>query len=543
MCRKPANLDFTGFLCYNYGMENIAHDQSDEERIELLKAQLNELQNKNTELEALIKYYEEQLRLAKHRQFGKSSEKTENTEQLGLFDEAENTADPKSEEEVTVEEITYSRKKTVGKRVDDISKLKLETIVYKLEEHECVCPECGGALHEMSTDERCEIGIIPAVFVGKRHVQTIYACRNCEKHNDHVPILKASAPEPVIKNSLASPSAVAHIMVEKYVKAVPLYRQEQSLLRDGISLSRQTMANWLIKCSEDWLEPIYNRMKEHLLNEEVLHADETVLQVLQEPGKKANTNSYEWLYRTSGCAKHSIVLYEYQPTRSSSHPKRFLNGWQGYLHTDGYSGYHVLPDITIIGCFAHVRRKFDDALKGMPADLRAASSAAKGQRFFNQLFELEREFEGLPPDEKRQKRLELSLPVAEALLAWAKPLTEQTSSLTQKAASYVVSQWPYLKNFFMDGRLELSNNRAERSIKPFVIGRKNWLFSNSQKGARSSSIIYSLIETAKENGLKPFEYLKYLFETLPNTTTRSIESLLPWSDVLPVRCICNMSCV
>lgn len=495
-----------------------------------------ESEQKIAELEALVKFYEEQVRLAKHRQFGRSTEKTEDAEQLGLFDEAENTADTKVEEKVTVEEITYTRKKRSGKRADDISGLQVETTVYKLDEHECVCPECGGALHEMSAEERCEIEIIPVQYVAKRHIQTVYACRNCEKNSDRTPVLMAKAPEPVIRNSLASPSAVAHIMVEKYVKAVPLYRQEQALLRDGISLSRQTMANWLIKCSEDWLEPVYNKMKERLLAEEVLHADETVVQVLNEPGKKANTNSYEWLYRTSGCAKHPIVLYEYQPTRSSSHPKRFLSGWKGFLHTDGYAGYHGLSDVTVIGCFAHVRRKFDEALKAMPTHQRSNSAAARGLNYCNRLFELEREFDGLPLDGKQEKRLERSLPIAEEFLAWAKTFKDQPKSATKTAADYYVGQWPYLKNFFLDGRSELSNNRAERSIKPFVIGRKNWLFSNSQKGAKASSVIYSVIETAKENDLRPFEYLKFLFEALPNTTTGAIESLLPWSVELPQCC-------
>lgn len=499
-----------------------------------------QLKEKVCELEALVKFYEEQIRLGKVRQFGRSSEKTQDAEQLSLFDEVENTADPKAEEKVTFEEINYKRKKRTGKRADDISGLQLETIVYKLEAPECTCPQCGGGLHEMSTQERCEVEIIPAVFVGKRHVQTVYACRSCEKTGESTPILMAKAPEPVIKNSLASPSAVAHIMVEKYVKAVPLYRQEQSFLRDGINLSRQTMANWIIKCAEDWLQPVYNRMREHLLAQEVLHADETVLQVLQEPGKKANTNSYEWLYRTSGCAKHPIVLYEYQPTRSSSHPKRFLDGWNGFLHTDGYQGYHTLPDVTVVGCFAHARRKFDEALKSIPAEQRANSSAARGLDFCNQLFELERKFAELQPEQKHQKRLELSLPIAEVFLAWAKSFENQPKSATKTAVDYFIKQWPYLKNFFIDGRLELSNNRAERSIKPFVIGRKNWLFANSQKGAKASSMVYSIIETAKENNLKPFNYLKFLFQTLPNTTSSMLDSLLPWSNLLPEDCRCTV---
>ena len=514
-------------------MKITACDPHEKERIEKLEARV-------AELEALVTYYEEQIRLAKARQYGRSSEKTESPDQLGLFDEAESTADPKAEEKVTIEEITYKRKKRIGKRADDISDLPMETVVYELKGEEQTCPECGEPLHTMSSEERCEVEIIPAQFVAKRHVQRTYACRNCEKKNDHVPIITAPAPEPVLKNSLASPSAVAHIMVEKYVKAVPLYRQEQSFLRDGINLSRQTMANWIIKCAEQWLVPVYDRLREHLLAEGVLHADETVLQVINEPGRKAGANSYEWLYRTGGCAEHPVVLYEYQPTRSSSHPKRFLKDWKGFLHTDGYKGYHNLPDVTVVGCFAHVRRKFDEALKSMPADQRPGSAAAKGLDACNRLFELERQFSGLPPDERHNKRLDSSLPIAVALWEWAKSFKDNVSTLTKTAADYYAGQWPYLKNVFLDGRLELSNNRAERGIKPFVIGRKNWLFSSSQKGAKASSVVYSIIETAKENNLRPFKYLRLLFDTLPNSTVDNLDFLMPWSSSLPGACKCSV---
>ncbi len=216
--------------------------------------------------------------------------------------------------------------------------------------------------------------------------------------------------------------------------------------------------------------------------------------------------------------------------------KRFLAGWKGYLHTDGYQGYHILPDVTVVGCWAHVRRKFDEALKILPAEQRAGSSAERGLGYCNRLFELERELSGLPPEEIRTKRLEHSLPIAEEFFAWAKTFDNQPKCALKTAANYLVGQWPYLKNLFLDGRLELSNNRAERSIKPFVIGRKNWLFSNTQKGARASSVIYSIIETAKENGLKPFAYLKLLFETMPNCTTGQIGELLPWSPAVQEKC-------
>ncbi len=294
-------------------MENAVKTSSEsEQEIEDLRAQNTQLQSKVAELEALIRWYEEQTKLAKKRQFGTSSEKVD-SDQLGMFDEAENTTDPKADEAVTIEEITYTRKKRAGKRADDLSKLPMETVEHELPESERVCAECGGALHDMSTEEHHEIEVIPPQFKAVRHVRHIYSCRHCEKHNDHVPIVKAPMPEPVIKGSLASPSAVAHIMVEKYVKAVPLYRQEQkSLLRENIRLSRQTMANWMIKCADDWLEPIYERTKEQLLQEEALHADETVVQVLREPGKKANTNSYEWLYQSGKHAKRRITVYEYK---------------------------------------------------------------------------------------------------------------------------------------------------------------------------------------------------------------------------------------
>ncbi len=508
-----------------------------EKTVELreLEQENNKLKNQIAILEALVKHYEEEHRLAKHKQFGASSEKTELSEQLGLFDEPEKESD-KKEPEPTYETIAYTRKKREGKREADLSGLPTEVIHYKLDESEQICPECGEPLHEMSAEIRRELIIIPAQVKVIEHVQSIYACRSCEENNDHVPIIKASAPEPLIKGSLASASAVAQIIVDKYVKAVPLYRQEQDFLRNGIAISRQTMANWLIRCAEDWLTPVYRRMKEILLLQPVLHADETVLQVLQEPGKKAKTNSYMWLYRTSGCTEYPITLYEYQPTRSSSHPKAFLGGFAGYLHTDGYEGYHSLANMTVVGCWAHLRRKFDEALKAMPSETRKNSSAEMGVCYCNRLFTLERGCQELPPDERYQKRLEQSKPISKAFFAWAKSINALPKSALGKALHYAMSQQPYLENVFLDGRLELSNNRAERSIKPFVIGRKNWLFCNSQKGATASSIIYSIIETAKENGLKPFEYLCFLFLLLPVASLSKIDDLLPWGSAVPDSC-------
>jgi len=493
-----------------------------------------DLKNRIAELEALVKYYEEQFRLAKHKQFGSSSEKGEIPEQLGLFDEAENTAAPK-QPEPELEEITYARRKRVGKREDDLYGLPVEVVEHKLPEDKQNCAECGGSLHEMGHDTRREMEIIPAQIKVVEHKRAVYSCRHCEKHSDHVPIIKAPMPEPVIKGSLASPSAVAHIIHQKYVMAAPLYRQEQDWQRQGIALSRQTMANWVIRSTEDWLEPLYGRMRKLLLARDVLHADETVLQVLKEPGKKANTNSYMWLYRTSGDAEHPIVLYEYQPTRSSAHPKRFLEKFGGYLHTDGYDGYHKLP-VTVVGCWVHMRRKFTDALKMIPAEQRADSNIQKAIDRIAEIFHLETVWKDLPPEERYDLRLTKSKPLAEAFFSWLESLNAVPKIPLGKAAFYAKSQHRWLMNVYLDGRTELSNNRAENSIRPFVVGRKNWLFCNTQKGARASSVVYSIIETAKENGLKPFEYLKFLFETVPGATTGELDGLLPWGGAVPDRC-------
>jgi transposase len=482
-----------------------------------------------------VKWYEEQYRLSQRRLFGASSEKTAPDGQLGIFDEAENTADPKAAEP-TPEEIAYTRKKRVGKRADDLSGLPVEIVRHALCDEEKICPQCGETMSAIGKEVRRELTVIPARVKVTEHEREVRACANCEKNAEHTPVVKAPVPEPVIKGSLASPSAVAHIMTEKFVTHTPLYRQEQEWKRRGVALSRQTMANWVIRCADDWLEPIYERLRLKLLEDGVLHADESPIQVLHEPGKAARTNSYMWMYRTSGGAERKIALYEYQPTRSSSHPKRFLQGWSGFLHTDGYSGYHAIGGVTAVGCWAHARRKFDEALTSLKPEDRKASQARKGLEFCNRLFDLEKDYKNLPPEERKKARAEHSRPVADAFFAWAKGLNALPKLALGKAVEYAVKQEKWLMNVFADGRLELSNNRGERSIKPFVMGRKNWLFCNTQKGARASAVVYSILETAKENGLRPFEYLKFVFETMPNITTSQIDALLPWSETLPDNC-------
>ncbi|EJX02615.1 transposase IS66 [gut metagenome] len=322
-------------------------------------------------------------------------------------------------------------------------------------------------------------------------------------------------------------------MTQKFVMGSPLYRQEQELKRQGIPLSRQTMSNWILKASEIYLEPVYEQLHKELLKQEVLHADETTLQVLHEPGKEPQSKSYMWLYRTGGDTDQPIVMYEYQPSRGATHPKEFLVGFKGYLHTDGYAGYHNLPeDITVVGCWAHLRRKFDEAMKSLPKGKAKNSSAAQGLSYCTLLFELEDDFTELTPEERYKQRLEQEKPVLDAFLAWANVRNAAPKSALGKALTYLKEQWPYLTNYLKDGRLELSNNRAERSMKPFVIDRKNFLFANTPGGAKGSAVIFTMIQTAIENHLDPFHYLTWLLKTANNADLKDLEiiqRLLPWN--------------
>ncbi|HHY95025.1 MAG TPA: IS66 family transposase [Firmicutes bacterium] len=504
--------------------------------LEELRQENARLKEENAELTAKVNWLMEQLKLVKHRQFGASSERSV-PEQLSLFNEPEKEARPE-QPEPTVQTITYKRRKQQGHREQMLGDLLVETIEYRLPPEEQVCPQCGGPMHEMSTEVREELKIIPAQVKVLKHVRYIYSCRRCEREEVSTPVVTAPAPSPVIPNSLASPSAIAYITTQKYVDGLPLYRQEEQLARLGIELSRQTMANWVTYAADRWLSPLYDRLHEHLLRRDILQADETTVQVLHEEGRAAQTQSYMWLYRT-GREPPPIVLFDYKTTRASKHPERFLAGFKGYLQVDGYAGYDGLPDVTLVGCWARARRKFDEALKVLPADKRSAPVAAReGLNFCNQLFDIERDLKEAGPEERHQARLERSRPVLDAFSAWLKSQSPRVvpKSLLGQAIRYCQSQWSKLQGFLLDGRLELDNNRSERSLKPFVIGRKGWLFCNTPRGARASAIVYSIVETAKENGLIPFEYLRYLFERLPNLGGGDLDDLVPWSESLPDSC-------
>jgi len=535
------------FSWYTVHMENITEkpllgwqiEAAMETQIESMQAQIDEQAKQIAKMEALIKYYENQLLMLKRRHFGTSSEKTDiDVRQLNLFPAPPEVDLPVLNE---TEEINYTWKKRKGKREEDLSGLPVERIDHELSGEERNCPECGEPMNDIGIgDIRKELKLIPAKVVVVEHATHSYVCKNpeCVEIGGGTPIIvKAESPKALIPGSLASPSLVAHIIAQKYSNGMPLYRLEKGFQYDGVVISRQNMANWAIKSVELYLVLIYSMLVSFFMKESVAHSDGTHTQVLREPGREAQTKSCVRVYRTSGCSERKIVIYEYTETKGEEHPQKFLKDFKGWLHTDGESGYHNLPpDIIIVGCWAHLRRYWENLLKTIPKDKREGSDAERGVAYINQLFLFEREFKNLSPEERYQKRLEKSKPVADSFFAWAEKLAPLPKSPLGKPVQYALSQRQYLENVFLDGQLELSNNRAERSVKPYVMGRKAWLFSTSPEGAHANSVLYSIIETAKENGLHPFHYIKYLLEILPNYPASDIERFLPWSNDLPEFC-------
>ena len=515
-------------------------ETSNQEMVTISRAEYEKFQAQGqriSELENRVEILMDALRLAQHRRFGASSEKlSENAlDQLSfLFNEAEVYDDVVTAEE---EKKPAAPRKPHKKHEYTLENLPegtpTEQIHHRLEGEALICPNCGETMTEIGSETVYTLKIIPAQAVIQEHIYHTYACQKCDKEGIETPIAKAPREKNIIPGSFATPEAVAHIMTQKFVMGSPLYRQEQEMKRQGIPLSRQTMSNWILKASETYLEPIYEQLHRELLTREVLHADETTLQVLHEPDKAPQSKSYMWLYRTSGDTDRPIVLYEYQPGRGAAHPKEFLDGFKGFLHTDGYAGYHNLPEeITVVGCWAHLRRKFDEVIKSLPKGKAKNSLAAQGEAFCSLLFQLEDGFEGMSPEERYNERRKQSKPVLDALLSWANSKDVTPKSALGKAMEYLKNQWPYLINYLKDGRLEISNNRAERSIKPFVVSRKNFLFANTPSGATGSAVIFTMIQTAIENHLDPYRYLTWLLKSangadLENPDT--VQTLLPWN--------------
>ena len=475
-------------MWYNNIMKN---EVKSSETVTISKAEYESFKAHCYQLESELNWIKEQLQINKKKSFGSSSEHMEDFYKgiSLLFNEAELIKDIEDKPaETTVKE--HTRKKKTGCFDKLPENIETYTVEHELSEEERKCPECG---------EEMEI-------IGKKL-------------------------NPVIKGSFASAEAIAHLMTQKFVMHSPLYRLEQELKQKGIELSRQTMSNWFITASKLWLEPLYSKLKEQLVRESVLHADETTLQVLRTREKPTATKSYMWLYRTSGCSDKPVVLYDYQPNRKAENAENFLKEFKGFLHTDGYKAYRGIDDVTIVGCWAHARRRFCEALEVLPEAQKKDSTAAIGLDFCGKLYAIEKKMKDESPTDRLKERQEHSKPLLDAFFAWAKSLGNiAPKSKLGKAVNYLIEEESYLRRYIEDGRLEIDNNRAERSIKPFVIGKKNWLFANTPSGAKASATVFSIIETAKENNLDPYEYLRYIFTKAPNLREdETIDTLLPWN--------------
>jgi transposase len=508
------------------------------ENLNKIESEVERLKHENEELKAKVKFYEEQFRLSQAKKYGPSSDKVLE-DQTCLFNEAEIESQKKMEEP-DIEEILYKRRKAKTKSRKAYEDLEVEEIYYQLEDGDRACPSCNNELHEMKVIIRKELKVIPAKVTLVHHKRQVYACRHCDSVNnegENGTIVTAPMPNlPVLPGSMVSPTLLATILDMKYNKMMPLYRQEQAFVDIGIDIPRQNMASWVIKGSERWLTPLYDRMREHLLREEVVHADETSLNCLDE---KDNKKNYMWLYATGERAEKRIYLYDYQKSRSNKHPKEFLRGFEGFLQTDGYAGYNSVENVTRLGCLAHARRYFSDALKALPKEAElSASKANQALKFFKEIYKLEDEYRGLASEERYEKRLENTKPILDGYRRWLEDESKKTlpKSKLGEAINYSLKQWDSLVVFLKDGRLSCDNNLAERGIKPFVLARKNFLFAKSPKGATASGVAFSIIETAKANNLKPYYYLTYLFEQLPNIDLENFDALeacLPWSETLP----------
>ena len=475
--------------------------------------------------------------------FGVSSEKID-TNQLSFFNEAEKHSDSKIKEP-NLEEITYKRakKNSVTGKKDNLANLERVVIEYKLKGEDLKCKKCGSDLVEIGIKSKKEIlKYIPAKLIVEEHIMYSYACKSCESEAAKSNIVSTEAPKTIFYNSMASNELVAHTVCLKYHHALPLYRQESYFYMMGAALSRQTLCNWTMAAAKV-LEPIYNYMKEDLLRRDYIHADETTLKVINDNGKDSKSKKYMWLYMSQTEGK-PVILYDYQSTRSSSCPKNFLKDYKGYLQTDGYSGYNSVSKAKRIYCLAHIRRKFHEVIINLNEEALKESRALIGFNYCEQIYKLEKELRDTysnNPDyyEIRYKERNNKLaPILDDFIEYIDKeiLLALPRSPLGKALDYAKKHVPSLKTVLLDGRLEIDNNAAEREIKPFVLGRKNFLFANTAKGATASSYLYSIIETAKANKLVIERYLVYLFDNLINidiTDSESLENLMPWSDQIP----------
>ena len=513
--------------------------------IQLFLSQQEQLENIDHTLQLVL----EQVADLKRHRFGRSSERHEADEQISFmevdgkivfFNESEAIA---AEDDGGRDSEAVPRrkpKKKQGKREEDLDGLPVVVVEHAMTEEELTAVFGKEGFKQLPDEVYRRYGFTPAKVEVEEHHVKVYAGKKTDE------IVKAPHPESLLRGSLVSPSLEAAVMNAKYVNAVPLYRQEQEFERYGLHISRQNMANWTIQCADRYLAVLYDYLHEKMYGYHVLQADETPV-LVNKDGRPAGSKSCMWVYRTGRMyTDRQIVLYEYQRTRNASHPREFLKDFNGICVTDGYQVYHTIEaereDLRIAGCWSHARRRFDEAVKALPEAKQKDSRAYLGLTMIQAIYREEKQLKELPAQERHNRRQLSVRPLVEAYFTWVRenlPKVPQKSK-TWEGFSYSLNQEKYLKVFLDDGEVPMDNNAAEQSIRGFCIGKKNWVMIDTVAGAKSSAIIYSIAETAKANGLKPYDYFEHLLTEIPkhldNTDRSFLDDLLPWSPNLPAKC-------
>lgn len=507
-------------------------------QVELLT---NEVQSLNKKMQTLM----EQLVLSKKARFGQSSEKMEDAAQISFmevngtivfFNEAEAVCDLSADEPEDLEPKPRG-KKTSGKKDADMSGLPVNRINYYMTENELIAEFGENGWKQLPDAISKRYKFIPAKVIVTEHHVGVYA----SKKDGHM--VKAEHPRGLLKGSPVSPSIAAAIMNGKYVNAVPLYRLEKEFERYGLAITRQNMANWMIRLGESYISVMYDYLHELIYDYHVIQADETPV-LVNKDGRKAGSKSYMWVYRSGYMnPEKQIILYEYQLTRNASHPREFLKEFKGICVTDGYQVYHTLEkeeeDLTIAGCWVHMRRRFEQAWEVIPKEARKGTISYMAMKQIQAIYREEGKLKELHSKERFEQRQAIIKPLVDAFFVYLKQnQTEVPSSgKLHDAFTYALNQEKYLKVFLEDGEVPIDNNASERAIRGFCVGKKNWQMIDTINGAKTSAMIYSIAETAKANNLKPYDYFEHLLEEIPKhmeDTDRSfLKELLPWSDKLP----------
>ncbi len=511
-----------------------------------------QLETANTQLadqSRQLEIFAEQLRIMNQRQFGKRSEAVSEIDgQLSLFDtfnEVEATQDPSAPEPEITEVIisSYKRSKRKGKREADLDGLPARVIQHKLTEED-LAQKFPNGYKELPEEVYKRLHIIPETFIVDEHHVHVYVSKD-----NSGKIIKAKRPADLLRNSIATPALVASIINGKYVNALPLERQSRAYRDNGINLATNTMANWVIKCSEKYLSLIYDRLHERIYDSEVIHADESPTKCMRIDNAKIKNGkkTYMWVYRNNPhCSKHPIVLYDWQPSRRADHPREFLKDFSGTVVTDGYQVYHKLgkerEDLKISGCWIHARRPYAEFIKSVGASAAKGSIAAEAYSMITEMMHLDNGFDDLSNrDRKKQRQLVLQDKV-DAYFEWVKLKYSQVThnSVIGRALAYSINQEEYLRMFLTDGRIPMDNNYAEQAIRPFTIARKNFVLMESDNGAKASAMIFSIAETAKANSINTYDYFELLLSEIPkhqdDKNLKFLDDLLPWSRKVQKKC-------